>query len=137
MSTIKALALQFQNRISVTGYFPAGLTRQQEKQFRKEYKLPATIGLVDDKSHRMTNKLAASITPEVFLLSATGGVLYSGAIDNWFFELGRYRPEVTEHYLLDAIKATLNQTAPPVEKTTAVGCFIQSKKAAKGHHQHE
>ncbi|MBX2914872.1 MAG: hypothetical protein KF856_06320 [Cyclobacteriaceae bacterium] len=136
MSTIKALALQFQNRISVTGCFPAGLTRQQEKQFRSEYNIPALIRLVDDKSHRITKKLAATITPEVFLLSGSEEVLYSGAIDNWFFELGRYRPEITEHYLLDAITATLNQTTPAVTKTTAIGCFIQQKRDDKNHHQH-
>lgn len=136
MSTIKSLALQYQNQISVTGYFPAGLTRQSEKQFRKEYKIPDIIKLVDDKSHQMTVKLNASITPEVFLLSVTGEVLYSGAIDNWFFELGRYRPEITENYLIDAITATLNQKAPTVTKTTAIGCFIQNKKQDNGHHQH-
>jgi len=136
MSTIKSLALQYQNQISVTGYFPAGLTRQSEKQFRKEYKIPDIIKLVDDKSHQMTVKLNASITPEVFLLSVTGEVLYSGAIDNWFFELGRYRPEITENYLIDAITATLNQKVPAVTKTTAIGCFIQNKKQDNGHHQH-
>lgn len=136
MSTIKSLALHYQNQISVTGYFPAGLTRQAEKQFRKEYNIPDMIKLVDDEPHQMTVKLNASITPEVFLLSVTGEVLYSGAIDNWFFELGRYRPEVTENYLIDAITATLNQKVPIVTKTTAIGCFIQKKKQDKGHHQH-
>lgn len=136
MSTIKSLALHYQNQISVTGYFPAGLTRQNEKQFRKEFRIPDIIKLIDDKSHLMTDKLVASITPEVFLLTANGEVLYSGAIDNWFFELGRYRPEVTENYLKDAITATLNKTLPTVTKTTAIGCFIQKKQPGTGHHQH-
>jgi hypothetical protein len=136
VSTIKSLALRYQNQISILGYFPAGLSRQSEREFRRGYNIPDLIELVDDKSHKMTKKLGASITPQAFLLSLNDEVLYSGAIDNWFFELGRYRPEVTENYLIDAVAATLNQTPPPVTKTKAIGCFIQMKKQDKHHHQH-
>lgn len=136
MSTIKSLELKYHNQLSITGYFPAGLTKKEAKQFRKEYKLPANIKLVDDKLHQMTQHLNATITPEVFLMNNKGEVLYSGAIDNWFFELGRYRPEITENYLIDAIEATLNQTTLGVTKTTAIGCFIQKTADENKLHQH-
>ncbi len=135
MNTIKSIALRYQGEISVTGYFPAGLTRKTEKQFRREYNIPDIIRLVDDKAHQATEKFGATITPEVFLISESDKVLYSGAIDNWFFELGRYRVEITENYLLDAIEATKKGNMPPITRTEAVGCFIQKLKG-NSTHQH-
>ncbi|HMR56217.1 MAG TPA: redoxin domain-containing protein [Cyclobacteriaceae bacterium] len=136
MHTVKSIAHLYQNKISVTGYFPAGLTRKTERQFRKEYKLPGLIKLVDDKEHTVTNRFGATITPEVFLLDKEGRILYSGAIDNWFFELGRYRPEITENYLRDAINSCLEGKLPAITKTTAIGCFIQQIKTPNQMHQH-
>ena len=52
-------------------------------------------------------------------------VIYRGAIDNWFYELGRYRLEITDHYLIDAINASLDGKKPALTKTEALGCFIQ------------
>ena len=136
MNTIKMLASRYKDRISVTGYFPAGLPRKTETSFRSEYEIPEHIKLVDDKNHHITKKLGATITPEVFLLSDGGEVLYSGAIDNWFFELGRYRPEITENYLVDAIEAALTGKVAAITKTTAIGCFIQQAGDEKKKHEH-
>lgn len=139
MGTIKELATRYQaKKISVVGYFPAGLSRKESKAFRTEYQVPEIIQFVDDKKHIMTDKYSATITPEVVLLDTNQQVIYQGAIDNWFFELGRYRLEITEHYLVDAIEASLKGQPPPVKKTEAIGCFIQGV-SVKGtdHHHHE
>jgi thiol-disulfide isomerase/thioredoxin len=138
MATIKELALKYQSQqISVVGYFPAGLSKKQEKEFRQEYQVPEMIKFVDDKKHEITNQYSATITPEVVLIDKNQQVIYQGAIDNWFFELGRYRLEITEHYLTDAIEASVHGLPPSVKKTEAIGCFIQGvSKKAEHPHQH-
>lgn len=137
MAAIKGLALKYQSQqISVVGYFPAGLSKKQEKEFRQEYQVPEMIKFVDDKKHEVTNKYEATITPEVVLIDKNQQVIYQGAIDNWFFELGRYRLEITEHYLIDAIEASVNGLQPSVKKTEAIGCFIQGAAKKTEHHLH-
>jgi thiol-disulfide isomerase/thioredoxin len=133
MNTIKMLASRYKESISVTGYFPAGLPRKTETSFRNEYEIPEHIKLIDDKNHQITKKFGATITPEAFLLSDRGEILYSGAIDNWFFELGRYRPEITENYLVEAIEAALSGKVEAITKTIAIGCFIQQTGGEKKH----
>jgi thiol-disulfide isomerase/thioredoxin len=136
MTTIKEVARQYQSQqVSVVGYFPAGLSRKQEKEFRMEYQVPEIIKFVDDKNHAVTRKYSATITPEVVLIDKNQQVIYQGAIDNWFFELGRYRPEITAHYLTDAIEASVNGHQPSVRKTEAIGCFIQGA-SHKTEHPH-
>jgi hypothetical protein len=61
------------------------------------------------------------------LFDRSGNEIYRGAIDNWFFALGKYRNETTEHYLENAIQAMLDSRLPEIRKTEAVGCFIEKK----------
>ncbi|MBN8578060.1 MAG: hypothetical protein J0L66_14040 [Cytophagales bacterium] len=136
MHTIRLLAKRYRKQLTVTGYFPAGINPQAERDFRKEYSVPALVKLVDDKSHTYTNRLGANITPEAFLLDNKGVIIYSGAIDNWFFELGRYRPTVTEHYLVDAIEASLKGSVPAITSTETVGCSIQKSNQKEHLHPH-
>lgn len=90
--------------------------------FAQDYQYPFSQ-LLDPKL-QFTKAIGASITPEVFLLDADGTILYQGAIDNWFYELGRYRRVITEHYLKDALEAHLEGQPILTEKTDAVGCMI-------------
>jgi hypothetical protein len=81
---------------------------------------------------KQTMKFGVTITPEVVVADASGQVLYQGAIDNWFYELGRYRQFITEHYLTDALDAIAAGKPVPVTRTEAVGCLIQMP----AHHHH-
>ena len=137
MSSIKELAHKYSpHQITVTGYFPAGLTKRGERDFRREYHIPPFIKLVDDRKMLMTEKLDARVTPEAFILDKNQKVVYRGAIDNWFYELGRYRLTITENYLIDAIEASLQGKVPAIKRTEAIGCYIQraSNKMEKQHH---
>jgi hypothetical protein len=137
MSAFKELALTYQSQqVTVTGYFPAGLTKKSEKEFRAEYQIPAQIKLVDDKKRDVTNRYGATITPEVVLIDKNKMVIYQGAFDNWFFELGRYRLEITEHYLVDAIEAASKGAMPVITKTEAIGCLIQNANKPAEHQHH-
>lgn len=136
MTTIKEMAAQFADKhVAVTGYFPAGLSKKDESAFRAEYQIPKFIKLIDDKKHLWTEKLDAKVTPEVFVLN-NDQVVYRGAIDNWFYELGRYRLEITDHYLMDAVNSSLEGKKPEVAETEAIGCFIQRSEKKPEHEHH-
>jgi len=91
--------------------------------YKRSYKL--NLNLVRDTKSLMAKKLGATITPEVFLLGKTGVIKYSGRIDNWAFDLGKKRSVITEHNLIDAIEAVLQNKSVKIKKAKAVGCFIE------------
>ena len=78
-----------------------------------------------DKRNRLAHRLHATATPEAFLFDAKGHLKYRGAIDNWFFALGKYRETATENYLSDAIASLLKNEKIKIEKTTPIGCLIE------------
>lgn len=92
------------------------------RTFIKEYSLPFQIVL--DQRHDLIRSLDARVTPEVFLLNKKAQILYRGAIDNWFFDLGKRRSVVTEHYLKDAIEAIQTGNPITVKTTKPVGCVF-------------
>ncbi len=85
-----------------------------------QFQLP----IYQDTRHKLIHRLHATTTPEVFLWDKNGQLVYRGAIDNWFFSLGRYRPAATERYLEDAIKAVLAEQQAPVTATQPIGGLI-------------
>lgn len=99
--------------------------KKEVKGFTTKYGL--TLPILIDKKFKFTKKLNASVTPEVFLLGQNNKILYHGAIDNWYYALGKNRLEITSHYLEDAILAAMEEK--PILKTyiAPVGCFIETK----------
>jgi thiol-disulfide isomerase/thioredoxin len=83
------------------------------------------ITVLKDKKNALVQAIDAKITPEAFLFNNNGVLNYRGAIDNWFFALGKYRPEATENYLKDAINATLKNEPIKIKHTDAIGCIIE------------
>jgi thiol-disulfide isomerase/thioredoxin len=110
--------------VSFAAYFPLrtddyrALTR-----FRREYPLPFPIK--PDSRQVAARRFQAKITPEVVVQDAQGTVVYQGAIDDWFVSLGKHRPEVTQHYLRDALRLVLAGRVVVPPKTEAIGCFIE------------
>jgi thiol-disulfide isomerase/thioredoxin len=80
---------------------------------------------IHDISQRLIKKLGATHTPEVFFMNPKGELLYKGAIDNWFFALGKHRPEATTFYLKNALSAYMKKEPIAVKTTQAVGCLIE------------
>jgi thiol-disulfide isomerase/thioredoxin len=85
----------------------------------------AKITLLSDTKNKLIKKTKALTTPEAFLFNAKGQLQYRGAIDNWFYALGKYRPEATEHYLKNAITQFLKNEKITVSETKPVGCYIE------------
>jgi len=122
---LKQLASDFSDeRVQFVGIFSGKWFSEDEvKTYSLKYGLSFQMLLDDDLS--FAKKLNASVTPEAFLLDSSGRVRYSGAIDNWVNDLGKKKLEVTEHYLRDAIAATLAGEEVPVRSAKAVGCLIE------------
>ncbi|MBL7814623.1 MAG: redoxin domain-containing protein [Saprospiraceae bacterium] len=78
-----------------------------------------------DKKNKLLKKLKATTTPEAFLFDRNKKQLYRGAIDNWFFALGKYRPQATEFYLKNALTQFLNNEKITVPQTHPIGCIIE------------
>ena len=93
------------------------------QEFKKEYSL--SIPALKDKAGQLVKNIKARVTPEVFFFNKNYVLLYRGAIDNWFFNLGKHRQEATECYLEDAIIAYLKGEKIKIKKTNAVGCIIE------------
>lgn len=109
--------------IEFESIFPVYTVSQKDiDYFLKLYKIP--FSGTPDALHKKVNRYHASVMPEAVLLDKNGTVVYQGAIDNWYFGLGKNRPKATETYLRNAIEATLAGNPILKRKTEAIGCLI-------------
>lgn len=72
-----------------------------------------------DSSQRSGRGFRATTTPQVFILDQDRRVVYTGAFDN-----NRTETAVTQHYVVDAVKALLDGKPVPVARTRQFGCTI-------------
>lgn len=122
-NTFQQLPAEFPD-ITFVGVFTHWESPAIARQFAEEYQLTG-MRLVWDGENELKHLTGATTTPEVFLVSPQGELLYRGAIDNWFFGLGKYRPVVTETFLKDAINAFLTGQPIRVKATKPVGCVFE------------
>lgn len=80
------------------------------------YKFPVLI----DKGNKLADRLGATVTPEIYYLSADNVLLYHGAIDN-----DRSGKAVTEQYLRTAFDQALTGKKIVRTKANAFGCTIK------------
>jgi peroxiredoxin len=92
-------------------------------RFKTECGLP--FSAKSDPQQKLALQLRAHVTPEAVVQTQTRQIIYQGAIDDWFFALGKHRPEPSQQYLRDAIRAFLANQPVLIQKTEAVGCFIE------------
>lgn len=111
------------NNIEIFGIIPGKFFTHSEINnylVSNEIKFP----IYKDKSKKIVKLLNATITPECFLLFQ-GKEIYSGAIDNWYYDIGKSSNKITNNYLTDAIKSVLSHSTIKEKKTSAVGCIIE------------
>jgi len=134
MIVLKNINDQFASaQFEMTGLIPGKVSSDELNSFLKTY--PVTFPVYKDKHNRCTTKLKAEVTPEVFLFDSKGKLKYRGAIDDWYYELGRYRQAANENYLRDAIEAVISGVEPTVTKTKAIGCIIQQTNKNKSQNR--
>ena len=79
-----------------------------------------------DPSGDLAGRLEPAVTPEVFVVSTSGSLIYRGRIDDRFPALGVLRNAITSHDLIDLLTALGRgeKVAPRYEPS--VGCFFES-----------
>lgn len=125
-SVLNKLSAQYKEKVAFYGVIPGRtVTKKEMETFRTEYHI--AFALLQDPLFKLTRRLKATTTPQAFLLSGQGSILYEGLIDNWAVSLGVQRTVTTEHYLQAAIDAGLHHLPITVRKTRPVGCLINTK----------
>ena len=84
--------------------------------------------VVIDEGQALTKRLAATTTPEAFVLTNTGKVAYRGRIDDTYTDFGKRRPNPKTRDLREAISAVVAGKKPAVARTNPVGCRIFIEK---------
>lgn len=109
-------------KINVTVFVPKKsiLSRNEITQYFYTYK--PHFKLQYDKRNKMVRKFHPIVTPEFYLIR-NDSVLYKGAFDDKFIELGKKKSVIQHHYLLDAINGIKNNLHY-IKETIATGCFI-------------
>lgn len=97
------------------------LTRERTRAFARDFAVG--IPLVFDPERELARELSPTHVPEAFVLKRDGSLLYRGAIDDSFPDLGAERREAHKHFLLEAIRAAIEGRTPAEARTTPVGCL--------------
>ena len=114
---------QWKQQVSFVGIVPGkSYSRKDINSFIKSYSI--SFPLYTDQSFALSKKLEATTTPEVILIDKNGMIVYRGAIDNWFVDLGKNRSKATSNYLDNAISQSLNGQTVVIHSTKPVGCLI-------------
>ena len=131
VSILRGIADTFQD-IKFIMVFSKWETLDDIKTFKENFIIdevsrshPVIITLLQDTQNTFIKNLKATTTPEAFFYDINHKLQYRGAIDNWFFALGRYRPQATEHYLKNALTQYLKNEKISVSKTNPIGCLIE------------
>lgn len=96
---------------------------QQVAQYAEEFGIDYPILL--DRDAEMGKALKPTNIPEVFVLNGEGKIAYRGRIDDRYLELGRSKPEPTEHTLANAVDAVKAGIGVAVAFQEPVGCYYE------------
>lgn len=122
--TLRTLHQQYaSDSVLFRGVYDSPVIKKREiRRFHKTYNVPFEGEI--DRNYALAKRWGVTVTPEVVVTNARGEMIYRGAIDNWYYALGKNRPEPTEHYLQDALAAILGKYPILKKQTEAVGCLM-------------
>ena len=122
-SVVRRLKEQFGTQVDFYGIVPGEAYNSGEiKNFEQKFK--TGLRMFVDKKFHFTNYLQATVTPQAILLGEDGGLLYSGAIDDWVAATRKKRLQPSRQYLKDALTQALLSEAVTIKRTKAIGCKI-------------
>ena len=101
----------------------SSLKRSQANQHLKKYGYLGAFKL--DCNHALAKKMGATTSPEVFLFTTKGSLLYHGRIDDRYLTLGSPRPYATNNDLTNAINEFLNHKQIKEPFAKPIGCLLQ------------
>jgi peroxiredoxin len=105
--------------VNVVGIYP-NATESVDAIKRHSSENKFTFKILKDNGNKVADQLGANHTPEVYLLDASGKLVYQGRIDNQ-----KNAAMVTSTDLRDAIDATLAGKPVAKSKAAAFGCSIK------------
>lgn len=122
--TLNELHDAYGDQVEMIAVFPNFSSKPKKiAAFYEKYGL--NIPHRSDYYKKLSRKLGATITPEAVLYNhSSHKILYQGRIDNSYVRIGKRRRVTTAKELEDALSAWLAGKDIPVQKTEAVGCFI-------------
>lgn len=120
---IQALFHEFSDHVNFSGvvsdpYLDTAELSKTLKEFAISFSILLDTNLNIAREHR------AKITPEVFLYNSKNELIYSGSVDNYYYDLGKHRKRISENYLLDAITNGLAGKDATTKRTNPLGCTI-------------
>jgi len=92
----------------------------------KDFHLPQQV--LRDPRQTLVRLAQARVTPEGAVFLPGGRLVYHGRIDNRYADLGKERPEATQHDLEEVLKAVVQGKPVPYSTAKAVGCYIPEPK---------
>ena len=121
---LNALAAEFvRSGVSFVGvYSDPTLELPALRQHTSEYRLG--FATADDREQRVLRATGATYTPEVFVFSAAGVLLYRGRIDDRVADFGPARPVATHEDLRDVLAALVAGKPVPFASRPGFGCAI-------------
>lgn len=87
--------------------------------------LKLNFPIVIDSTEKYRKLVNAKITPEFFLLNNKNTILYQGAFDNYYFNIGKHKNKATVFYLENAIDDLMESKPIRRKYTTPFGCIIE------------
>ncbi len=100
------------------------LTPAAAREYRDDYELDFPI--LFDSAGDLAARLSPTHVPEAFVVDKRDALVYRGRIDDRFEALGKLRPRVDSHDLLDAIEAVAEGRPPAHARTEPVGCLFEA-----------
>jgi hypothetical protein len=107
-------------------YADADTSPDAIRKHLKDYHLPQQV--LRDPRQRLVHLAQARVTPEGAVFLPGRRLVYHGRIDNRYADLGKERPEATQHDLEEVLKAIVQGKPVPYSTAKAVGCYIPEAK---------
>ena len=98
-------------------------TRKDAAKHYQDYKVRYPV--LFDASGQLRDALRPTHVPEAFVFDGNGKLVYRGAIDNAWVEVGKRRLVVTQHYLADTLERLVARQSPETARTRPVGCPVE------------
>lgn len=108
--------------VAFVAIFPGDWDKGQVSRYMRRYHLDFPV--IVDADLSLSRTVGATITPEVFVLGRFGMVYYHGAIDDWYYSLGRRRASATVNYVDASLVNLTRGLPPPHAPAKALGCYI-------------
>ena len=107
-------------------YADADTSAEAIRKHVKDYRLPQQV--LRDPHQALVRLSHARVTPEGAVFLPGRRLVYHGRIDNRYADLGKERPEATQHDLEEVLKAIVQGKPVPYATAKAVGCYIPEPK---------